>query len=542
MRRQRVCLMLGASLLALLFLLGAYFIKTYRDYQVPVPYTGRIMGIPVVENLDFLEGKEKREAKQNPGVCFCEALLPYTSDGTLYLSQSPDVEEWTGELDTDSQDTFLCTLPDAGWEDKTASIRDNHSFKLWMVEEDGYYELSMKVCGMPVMTLSTQREEQQDLGDYDTDPDLFCYGSEIIYYGQMQLFNPGVGTDKYEIVETGAKYHLRGDSSSVFEKKSYSVGLLDAKGDNLDASLLGMRSDNSWKLKAMVADTKRIREKVACQLWEQFALTNTEVNESGPRVEYMELIKDNDYAGVYELMEPVDSKKLELDKNDVLYKSTNWLVPEDEDIQYAVDHRWRLMTYIRIRYPDQITDYERVWYPMRDYLNTFYHGEGKDRPAEEKLCLSNAVDVLLFNMAVSGSDNYFRNLYFAADVEGNGAYTMRQIPWDLDLTFAEVVGGGFKDDVTVVYEEAAVPFLRDTRPEAVRPLIRERWEECRESFLSTENIVSLMRENVDYLIDAGVMQRENERWPDYQMSHDIERIVDYQERRMLWLDEYFTEY
>ena len=539
MRRQKSRLMLTGSIFVVLLLAGLYSYKIYMDYRVPVSYTERVMEIPIVENLDFLDGKKKITSEQNPGVYFGQTLMPYDSDGTLYLSQNFEVEEWVGEMVTGSRDTFLCTLPDEAWEDKAGSIRDNHVFKLWMVGEDSYYELDLVVCGMPVMTITTEREEPQDMGDYDTDPDHFVYDPDIIWYGNMQLFNPGVGADQYEIIETGAKYYLRGDSSSSFEKKSYSLGLLDAKGENLDASLLGMRSDNSWKLKNMVADTSKVREKTACQIWEMFDQSNLNVSQPGPRMEYVELLVDNDYVGIFGLVEPVDDKKLGLDKNDVLYKSTNWLVPEDEDIQYAIDHQWRLMTYLRIRYPDIITDYEKTWYPLRDYLNTFYNSGGDERPAQDKLSLSNTVDMLLFNMAVSGSDNHFRNLYFVADVSEDGTYTMRQIPWDLDLTFGEIVGGGFKDNEAVIYEEGAIPYLRETNPDLVGPLLQERWVECRSTFLTTDNIIDMLNQNMDYIINSGAVARENERWPDYTMSTDLEWMEDYQTRRMEWLDGYF---
>ena len=539
MKRQKSRLMLIGSVLAMLLLAGLYSYNIYMDYRVPVPYTDKIMEIPIVENLDFLDGKEKLTSEQNPGVCFGQALMPYSSDGTLYLSQNFEIEKWVGEIVTDSRETFLCTLPDEGWEDKAGSIRNNHVFRLWMVGENSYYELNLVVCGMPVMTITTEREEPQDMGDYDTDPDHFVYDPEIIWYGNMQLFNPGVGVNQYEIIETDAKYYLRGDSSSSFEKKSYSLGLLDSKGENLNTSLLGMRSDNSWKLKNMVADTSKVREKTACQIWEMFDQTNLNVSQPGPRMEYVELIVDNDYVGFFGLVEPVDEKKLELDINDVLYKSTNWLVPEDEDIQYAIDHRWRLMTYLRIRYPDVITDYEKSWYPLRDYLNTFYLSGGDERPAQDKLNLTNTVDMLLFNMAISGSDNYFRNMYFVADVSEDGTYTMRQIPWDLDLTFG-VTSTGYNNDETVIYEEGAIPYLRETNPDMIGPLLQDRWEECRDTFLTTENILNIMYENMDYIINSGVVARENERWPDYQMSTDLESIADYQMLRMEWLDGYFV--
>ncbi len=542
MKRREKSLMLGTSLLAVVLLAGIYCYQIHMDYRVPVPYTHRVMAVPVVESLDFLGDRQRRTSEQNPGIYFGGALLPYTADGTLYLSQNCAVEQWEGELTTASRDLFLCTVPDDAWEDKAGSIQDDHRFALWLVGEDCYYELSLAVCGMPVMNLTTERAEEQDRGDYETDPDRFYYDPDILYYGGIQVFNPGVGVSRYEILESGARYYLRGTSSSVYQKKSYSIGLLDAKGKNLDASLLGMRSDNIWKLKAMVADNRKIRERVACQIWEEFADTNGEVNEAGPRMEYVELIIDNDYVGLYGLVEPVDAKKLGLDKNDVLYKFTDWMVPEDEDIQYAIDHRWRIMSFIRIRYPDTITDYEKTWYPGRDYLNTFYRGGGDGRTAQEKVYLSNAVDLLLFNMTVSGSDNSFKNIYYAADVSESGSYTMRQIPWDLDLTFGAVYGGDFEEDETMLYEPAVVPYLRDTTPELVRPYLQERWEACRDTFLSTRNIVEILEENRDYLIRSGAVKRENARWPQYRIYTDIDRIVEYQERRMEWLDSYFAGY
>ncbi|MBR1770405.1 MAG: CotH kinase family protein [Lachnospiraceae bacterium] len=542
MKRRKTKILLGASVLLLLLLAGVYCYEVYMDYRVPVAYTQRILGVPVVEDLTCLDGKACRTAPENPGVLFGRAPAPYTADGTLYVAQDFASPEWVGELTTDSRETFLCMQADEAWQDKAASIRDNHVFDLYLVEQDAYYPLRLVICGMPVMTLRTERVEAQDLGDYETDPDHFYFDPDEISFGELQVFNPATGVEGYEIFESGVRFYLRGDSSSSFEKKSYSLGLLDAKGENLDASLLGMRSDNSWKLKGMVADGKRIREKTACDIWEEFATTNTQVNESGPRMEYLELIVDNDYKGLYGIVEPVDAQKLELDKNDVLYKSTNWLVPEDEDIQYAVEHRWRLMTYMRVRYPDVINDYAKTWFPLRDYLNTFYHDGGDGRPAEEKIYVTNAVDMLLFNMTISGSDNHFRNLYFAADVSETGSYVMRQIPWDLDLTFGAIVGNGFQDDETVVYEEGAIPFLQGQNPEVYRPYLRERWQQVRESFLSTEHMEQMLQDNQDYLLQTGVMARENTRWPDYKMSTDLTRMTNLLERRMDWLDGYFAEY
>lgn len=534
--------LLGASIFVLLLLTGLYSYNIYLDYRVPVPYTERVMGIPIVEDLDFLDGKKKLISPKNPGIYFEKAPMPYDADGILYLSQNYEAKGWTGELTTASRDTFLCTLPDEAWEDKAGSIRDNHRFRIWMVGEDSYYELDMIVCGMPVMTLETQREELQDMGEYETDPDHYYYDPDKIWYGKMQLFDPAVGSKQYEITQTHVKYYLRGASSAEFDKKSYSLGLLDPRGENLDVSLLGMRSDNQWKLKSMVVDKSRVREKTACRIWEMFDQNNPETSQPGPRMEYIELLMDNDYVGIYGLVEPVDEKKLALDKNDILYKSTSWIVPQDEDFQYSIDQKWKIATFFRIRYPDPVTDYEDAWYPARDYLNAFHRNRYDKDTALARLDFSNTVDMCLFNMTISGSDNFFKNIYYAADVSEDGTYTMRQIPWDLDLTFGNVDQKGFLDDETVIYEEAAIVYFREKDPDWVEDILQKRWEECRASFLTTENILNLMYGNMDYIVNSGAAARENLRWPQYEMSTDLEAISEYQIRRMEWLDDYFIVY
>ncbi len=545
MRKRKIHFVLACTFLIILIMAGYRCIQTYRDYRVPVDSIGRVMGIAVVENLDFLEGREMRTSEQNPGVVMGGALLPYDSDGVLYLAQDFAKEAWEGDLLTDSEDTFLCTLADAAWADKAASIREGHIFQVWLVGEDYYYELDLVVSGMPVMSISTDHFVEQDLGEYEEDPDRYYFEPDTLFYGGIQVFDPGDEKRKYDIFESGVRYYLRGATSSGYEKKSYSISLLDSKGDKLSKSLLGMRNDNTWKLKSMAADATRIREKTACQIWEQIANSNTSVNEAGPRMEYLELVIDNDYVGLYGIVEPVDEEKLGLDKNDVLYKNVNWVEPEDEDIQIAIDKKWKIMSFIRIRYPDPITNYEQTWHPMRDYLNTFYRGMGDSYPIESKLHLSNAVDMHIFLMTVGGSDNYYKNLYYAADVAGDGSYTMRLIPWDLDLTFGSVARDGKRiiiDDATEVYEEKALPYLKEQQPDTVRPLMQERWKECRESFLTTDQVIGIMRDNQKYLTDSGVVGRENDRWASYQMDTDIEDMVDFQMRRMEFLDTYYEEY
>ena len=69
-------LLWGVSLVAAVLLTGFYCYQVYMDYWVPVPYIDRVMAVPVVENMDFLEGRQQQASEQNPGVYFGGVLLP----------------------------------------------------------------------------------------------------------------------------------------------------------------------------------------------------------------------------------------------------------------------------------------------------------------------------------------------------------------------------------------------------------------------------------------------------------------------------------
>lgn len=503
------------------------------------------MGIPVVENLDFLEGKSEILFHENPGIYFEKTLLPYSEeDNTLYLSQKAEETAWIGNL-TAKEGAFLCMPEDDYWADKAGAIRDGHAFTIWLVEEDTYCQLSLVVSGMPVIAIATERMEEQEKVPYEVDPDKLHFDSEDLYYGDIRVFDCGVNDRQYEIVECNVRYHYKGATTSNFAKKGYAISLQNSNEENLDLSLLGMRTDNSWKLNALVTDKNRIREKTAARIWEQMDEVNTDIDEPGPRMEYVELVVDNDYKGLYCLVEPIDEKKLKLDNNDVLYKCIDWKVPPDEDIQYAIDMKWRIMSPMRIRYPDVITDYGTVWYPMRDYLNKLCRSDEGYADVEQLVYPGNTYDMFLFLMVINGTDNYYKNLYYVADVKADGSYTMRLIPWDLDYSFGnEYSYDGknytrFDSDIDKEYPEASAMSLLKYSPESVNDILVENWYTYRADFLSTASIQQLMLENRDYLVECGVVDRENNRWPQYSMDTDIEYLLEFQEDRMNWLDGYF---
>jgi len=526
-------------------IIGSFVADEAVSARLPIEYTAKIMGIPIVENSDFLEEKQKGILKERPEIYFDDILLPYSeSNQTLYVSQSVEQEKWLGKLSVKKNNTFICAPWDDYWQQKEAAIREGHSFTLWLVTEEEYYELSLVVSGMPIISIDTESSQEQNYDDADSDTEYF--GPEVLCYGKLRLFNPGVGTVAYEAIECNVEYHEKGSSTSNFDKLPYAIDLKDSKWEKLNLSLLGMRQDDSWKLNAMVMDESRIREKTAAQIWENFDRASA-VNEAGAKMEYVELILDNDYQGLYCLVEPVDAKKLALDQNDVLYKIVTWAIPEDSYMQAAMDNGSHFKQSIRLRYPKPAKDYYQAWYPMRDYLNLFYRGEGVRTDTVNRLNWENALDILFFNMVVSGSDNYFKNMYLVADVDAQGNYQMLHIPWDLDLTFGIVYADDgvnnvkFDKDYTYNYAMEWFPVLMEHHRDCITETMPDKWRQYRKDFLKTEVIQQIFRENYTYLMSTGVVERENARWENYQINTNLDELLDFQANRMEWLDTYFTE-
>jgi len=95
---------------------------------------------------------------------------------------------------------------------------------------------------------------------------------------------------------------LRGNSSMSFAQKQYSVETRDATGGNSNVPLLGMPKDNDWVLYAPYNDISLIRNVFAYNLW-------NEMGHWGPRTKMVELVLNDDYQGIYVLLESIKRDK-----------------------------------------------------------------------------------------------------------------------------------------------------------------------------------------------------------------------------------------
>ncbi len=98
----------------------------------------------------------------------------------------------------------------------------------------------------------------------------------------------------------------RGSSSQMFPKKSMSVETQNADSTSKDAALLGMPADNDWILFAAYNDNTLVRDVMSYQLSNEIGLYAT-------RCRYCELIINNQYQGLYVLIEKIKQGKYRVD-------------------------------------------------------------------------------------------------------------------------------------------------------------------------------------------------------------------------------------
>ena len=101
---------------------------------------------------------------------------------------------------------------------------------------------------------------------------------------------------------------LRGSATMGYPKKSYRFETQDADGENNNVSLLGMPKENDWILYGPYDDQSLIRNVLA------YGLSN-DMGRYASRTRFCELVIDEDYRGLYILLE-----KTKRDKNRVNIK------------------------------------------------------------------------------------------------------------------------------------------------------------------------------------------------------------------------------
>ncbi len=108
------------------------------------------------------------------------------------------------------------------------------------------------------------------------------------------------------IFESGCGIEIRGSSSQFFPKKSYGIEFWNDNDMDIEHSLFGMPMDEDWILYAPYSDKSLMRNVLMYEL-------SNEMNKYASRTQWVEAYINEEYLGVYVLMEKIKRSKDRVD-------------------------------------------------------------------------------------------------------------------------------------------------------------------------------------------------------------------------------------
>lgn len=376
-------------------------------------------------------------------------------------------------------------------------------------------------------------------------------------------------TDAFNHYNGKIGIEIRGQSSQMFPMKSYGIELRLSDGSSNNQALLGMPSESDWVLYAPYTDKTLMRNVLA------YGISNS-LGRYAARCRYVELILDNDYKGIYVLMEkikPVRVGVAKMKKSDIegdaltggyifsldkqpnawyssfpALKSTNKSFPH---FSYVYPKETDIVAQQKAYIKKQVDDFEAA-------LNSSNFQDpliGVRKYAD----LNSFMDYFIVNEISRNVDGYRLSSYFNKDRDSKNSLIKAGPVWDYDLSFrnanycngSNVNGWAFQfNDVCPNDGAGLVPFWWEklfTDSNYVKDL-HKRWSQQRITVLKTANLNQVIDSIVQLTDEAR--QRHFKRWPilgqyiwpnpnpiPNSYNEEISYLKLWLEQRLIWIDQ-----
>lgn len=351
--------------------------------------------------------------------------------------------------------------------------------------------------------------------------------------GSMSLYS----SDATEPTISLIKAKWRGGSTNTADKhkRNYKIKTLNEKGKSQDISLLGMREDNNWILDAGQVDLFRLRNRIATEIWNDFATkpyyTSKEPKaKSGVAGKVVEVILNNEYRGIYSLTEAMDRKELKLKKYDdknqefhgQLWKVSSWDKSTFWDIEKDYDNTQETWHAFETKYPDiedvNPTDYSPLYEAIDFVANS--NDETFKKEVANYFDIPVIIDYQLFLETLKPIDNCGKNMYWGIyDVAKDKKLTLAI--WDLDASVGQdwhcstpLHPDYVSPDTELGIKEAFNLYTRlsTLNVDNYNQKVADRYHELRKTYFSEENLISKYQSYYDMLVKSGAASREESKW------------------------------
>ncbi len=405
----------------------------------------------------------------------------------------------------------------------------------------------MKICSFVFLYLFVTYVRAQTFTDSDIPIVIIdTHGGTIVtepkISADFKIINNGTGLRNY-IIDSPAYsgeigIEIRGSYSAGFPQLSYGLELRDSAGLNLDTTLLGMPAEHDWHLIANYNDKSFSRNTLAGELFRK-------LGNYAPRSRFCEVVIDGDYKGIYLLYESIkrDKNRVHISKLDsteitapnvtggYIIKNDYWVPTDSWQSNFAPLGHPSADVHLVYHYPkaDDIQPAQKTY--IQGFINQFETAlysptfsdpiAGFRRYADE----TTFVDYFIINELSRNYDGFMHSFYFNKDKDGTSPKKLKCGPvWDFDWAFNNLIisnctdfgatdGSGWAyliNDCSVHSVNSVGWHVRMLQDNAFQNLLRCRWDQSRQTFMSTAQIFNHIDSVAMYLNEA--QGRHYSRW------------------------------
>ena len=347
--------------------------------------------------------------------------------------------------------------------------------------------------------------------------------------GQMNNVNDEIKRGGHIGIET------RGNSTQLYEKKTYTIELWDEEENEISVSLLGMGGEEDWILHAMVIDKTQLRVPMNFDLFRK-------MGHYAANYRFVEVVLDGEYQGLYILTEKIkrDDDRVDiakLDEDDIAGDSLTggyilridwtWDVEEEDLLESNYESQAGIPMNYQWYYPksDRIQPEQKEY--ISKYIDDFEDAVfASDFTNEDGLRytdyidLNTFVDFLLINEFSKNSDGYKLSTYMHKDKDSKGGKLKAGPIWDFDQTYglSTVCSSHITSGWTYLQNQddcgdiASMPLWWQemmSDPIFINRL-NCRWKDFRSSFLQKDSLFLWLDTQTTFLEEP--LDRNFERW------------------------------
>ena len=354
----------------------------------------------------------------------------------------------------------------------------------------------------------------------------------------------------------------RGNSSQWQGKTPYRFETVDDEGENSNVELLGMPAENDWVLYAPWQDKTMIRNVLTYQL-------SNEMGRYASRSRHVELYLNNEYRGIYVLMEKIkrDGNRVDISKlnpgeitgDDVTggyILKFDWFYTGDNIGGFESEYDNMIYNYHYPKPSDIVPEQEAY---IEEYINEFetimmgtdYTNDSTGYPS--MMNVESFVDFILLQELAKNVDAYRLSTYIYKDKESVDNRLTAGPVWDFNHGFGNCDYGETweVDNWLLEYNPEGgdqMAFWWELLWEdlAFQHKAAVRYTELRQTIFSEEHIYSIIDSIANYLgpaVDRNFARWPllgNYIWPNYYVFDTYEEEIDYLKswtaQRLAWMD------